>query len=241
MIPGTVAPPLNTTRQEFGPSLRAHRERRGISVQAIADSTKINASLLASLERNDVSQWPKGIYRRAFLREYAAAIGLEPAAVLAEFLQLFPEDGGAGGVRDDDGTPGSNGALRLTLAADTAARWRAAVVRMASAGLDACAVLLAGFVASTIGGVDPWTISGVIALVYYPITGACLGHGLAAWWFNPSRVSHLRRRPSASRAMADRWRRIASWPLTVMSLNVSRDGRDEEEGTAAQELSAASH
>jgi len=67
---------VDSDRDTFGPHLRQQRESRGLTLKAIADSTKIRESLLAALERNDVSQWPEGIFRRAFLREYAAAVGL---------------------------------------------------------------------------------------------------------------------------------------------------------------------
>ena len=84
---------MNTASLSFGWRLRLSRERLGISLEAIAASTKINKSLLADLERDDVSKWPGGIYRRAFVREYAAAIGLPAEEVVAEFNELFPEEG----------------------------------------------------------------------------------------------------------------------------------------------------
>ena len=75
----------------FGARLRLQREQQQITLAAIADQTKIKASLLDRLERDDVSQWPKGIFRRAYIRAYAKAIGLEPDAVAREFLELYPD------------------------------------------------------------------------------------------------------------------------------------------------------
>jgi transcriptional regulator with XRE-family HTH domain len=75
----------------FGARLRLQRERQQITLAAIADQTKIKASLLDRLEHDDVSQWPKGIFRRAYVRAYAQAIGLEPDAVAREFLELYPD------------------------------------------------------------------------------------------------------------------------------------------------------
>src|SRR5919201_1001717 len=80
-----------TEREAFGPTLRRERERRGISLEAIAHSTKISAGVLEALERNDLSRWPTGIFRRSFMRHYAAAIGLAHEEVLSDFLRLFPE------------------------------------------------------------------------------------------------------------------------------------------------------
>ena len=79
----------------FGPRLRQERERRQISLTSIAENTKISRSLLEALERDDVSRWPHGIFRRAFVRSYAEAIGLTPDDVVREFAERFPEAGAA--------------------------------------------------------------------------------------------------------------------------------------------------
>ena len=107
---------MNTGSQNFGRRLRLERERLGISLEAIAASTKISRSLFADLEQDDVSKWPPGIYRRAFVREYAAAIGLPAEAVVAEFLELFPEEGTPPGARSLSAEPSNE--LRLTLVED---------------------------------------------------------------------------------------------------------------------------
>jgi cytoskeleton protein RodZ len=77
--------------ESFGARLRQQREDKQIALTSIADQTKIKLSLLEALERDDVSQWPSGIFRRAYLRTYAHVIGLEPDDVLREFLELYPE------------------------------------------------------------------------------------------------------------------------------------------------------
>ena len=79
----------------FGPRLRQERERQQISLQAIAESTKISRSLLEALERDDVSRWPTGIFRRAFVRSYAQAIGLDADEIVREFSERFPDPAGA--------------------------------------------------------------------------------------------------------------------------------------------------
>jgi cytoskeletal protein RodZ len=75
----------------FGPRLRQERERRQISLTSIAANTKISRSLLEALERDDVSRWPTGIFRRSFVRSYAEAIGLDPDEVVREFMERFPD------------------------------------------------------------------------------------------------------------------------------------------------------
>ena len=72
--------------ESFGARLRQRRERQQIALATIAEQTKIKASLLEGLERDDLSHWPSGIFRRAFLRAYAHAIGLEPDLVVRECL-----------------------------------------------------------------------------------------------------------------------------------------------------------
>jgi hypothetical protein len=76
---------------EFGARLRAHREARKLTLQGIAAQTKIKQSLLHGLESDDLSAWPKGIFRRAFVRDYARAIGLDPETVVREFLERHPD------------------------------------------------------------------------------------------------------------------------------------------------------
>jgi transcriptional regulator with XRE-family HTH domain len=77
--------------ETFGARLRRRREEQHIALGAIADQTKIKLSLLEALERDDVSHWPSGIFRRAYIRAYAHAIGLSPDGVVREFLEAFPE------------------------------------------------------------------------------------------------------------------------------------------------------
>jgi transcriptional regulator with XRE-family HTH domain len=78
-------------RESFGGRLRQQREERGISLGTIADQTKIKLSLLDGLERDNISHWPSGLFRRAYVRAYAHAIGLNPDIVVREFLEVHPE------------------------------------------------------------------------------------------------------------------------------------------------------
>jgi len=78
-------------RESFGVRLRQQRERQEVALATIAEQTKIKLSLLQELERDDISHWPTGIFRRAFVRCYAAAIGLDPEVAVREFLEQFPE------------------------------------------------------------------------------------------------------------------------------------------------------
>lgn len=77
--------------ESLGSKLRHERERRKIDLNSIADTTKISVALLQGLERDDVKRWPSGIFRKSFVKSYAAAIGLDPEAVLKEFVETFPD------------------------------------------------------------------------------------------------------------------------------------------------------
>ena len=89
--PGTFLPRPSLTDTSFGARLRHERERRRISLASIAANTKIATPLLEGLERGDISRWPGGIYRRSFMKAYAAAIGLDPVEATREFLEHFPD------------------------------------------------------------------------------------------------------------------------------------------------------
>jgi len=75
----------------FGAFLENHRAGRHLSLHDIAAETKIAARHLAALERGDVRSWPGGLYRRAMVRAYAAAIGLDPEVTVCEFNDAFNE------------------------------------------------------------------------------------------------------------------------------------------------------
>jgi transcriptional regulator with XRE-family HTH domain len=79
------------TRDAYGPNLRRIRLQRGISLEQIADETKVPLDLWADLERNDVSRWPSGIFARAYVRQYAYAIGVDPDSTVDEFCRWFPQ------------------------------------------------------------------------------------------------------------------------------------------------------
>jgi hypothetical protein len=75
----------------FGARLRQHRERQSVALSTIATRTKIKIGLLEGLERDDISHWPGGIFRRSYLRAYAEAVGLDVDRVLREFLTIYPD------------------------------------------------------------------------------------------------------------------------------------------------------
>ena len=92
---------------DFGARMRDARERRGVSLRQIAETTKHSVSALDALERNDISRLPGGIFSRAFVRSYAAEIGVDPEEAVREFISQFPHESviaGSPHALIDDGT-----------------------------------------------------------------------------------------------------------------------------------------
>jgi hypothetical protein len=77
-------------RQAFGTNLRRIRVQRGVTIAQIVAATNVGSRFWEGLETNDLSQWPTGIYARAYVRGYAKAIGVDPEATVDEFCRCFP-------------------------------------------------------------------------------------------------------------------------------------------------------
>lgn len=78
-------------QESFVTRLRRHRQRNQISLDEVAAATRVKRELLESLENNDLSEWPKGLYARAWIRGYATFVGLDPDEAVDEFCRLFPQ------------------------------------------------------------------------------------------------------------------------------------------------------
>jgi cytoskeletal protein RodZ len=84
---------MRLEKQTFGPMLRAARERRGVTLAQIAAETKLGVELWSDLEDNNLSRWPRQIYARSYVRDYALRVGMDADEVVNEFCRLFPEWG----------------------------------------------------------------------------------------------------------------------------------------------------
>ena len=108
-------------QETFVTRLRRQRMRARVSIEQIADSLRIKPEIIAAFEANDLSEWPKGLYSRAWVRAYALAVDQDPVDTVDEFCRLFPQgDRRAGGTiqeiaaivaspseyRDEHGTEG---------------------------------------------------------------------------------------------------------------------------------------
>jgi cytoskeleton protein RodZ len=69
---------------ELGAKLRDERERRGIGIDEIEAETRIRAKFLLALEEERFDVLPGPAYVRAFVRDYAEQLGLDPQELVAE-------------------------------------------------------------------------------------------------------------------------------------------------------------
>jgi cytoskeletal protein RodZ len=86
---GSTAPRIAPA--EFGERLLRGREQKKRSLEEIANTTKIAIRQLRSLERGDLQRLPAGIYRRAIVRQYAQAVGLNVEEALGHLASVETE------------------------------------------------------------------------------------------------------------------------------------------------------
>jgi hypothetical protein len=188
---------LMSDRDTFGPRLRSERERRGISIETIVAVTKVGADLWIGLKRNDFSKWQSGIFARAFVRDYAKAVGLDADDMVDEFCRLYPYGdrravrlikaqaevlGHRLGSLEDTALVPRAGDRRAS-AHERKAQSRARRIRLAprtvAAAIDVACTASLAVLGPAVGGIGFWASAGVAAIVYYSLstilTGASLG------------------------------------------------------------------
>lgn len=192
-------------RVAFGLELRRIRERRGLSLEQMSEQTKVGMAHYAALEAGDLSRWPSGIFRRAFVRSYAAAIGLDPDEVVAQFNRIFPDpaDGPRAAARAEaarreealaeakEACEPSDELSMFRLALDPPRReygidwFRNVAPRLASAAVDVALALAVGALAALAFGWAWYLPTSLFAgflghLVYYSLMGSTPGSWVMA-------------------------------------------------------------
>jgi cytoskeletal protein RodZ len=81
-------------------NLARFRQQRGVSLEQIAEATKISMRFLRAIEEEEFGKLPGGIFNTSYLRQYAAATGFEEARLLAHYNRVMnpqphPENGAA--------------------------------------------------------------------------------------------------------------------------------------------------
>ena len=193
LAPGISLP--MSDRDSFGPRLRRERERRGITLEMLATSTKVNTDLWVGLERNDFSRWPSGIFARAFIRDYARTLGLDADAVVDDFCRHF-EKGDRRAIRIVEAqgelighqVQKTAGAEPLPAGRERRSANRGAAPppamkvkyapRAIAAVIDLACVSSLAMLSSRIGGVGFWTAAGPAALTYHAVATVIVGASL---------------------------------------------------------------
>jgi cytoskeletal protein RodZ len=110
----------------FGDTLRRERELRGVDLREVAEATKISVRFLQALESDRIDVLPGGIFPRAFVRQYAIYLGLDPDRTVAEFVYAYG---------DQAGSPAASTPRRTAAARSRRLPLLAAVIALALVGI----------------------------------------------------------------------------------------------------------
>ena len=69
--------------------LASLRRSKGISLEEIAQSTKIRVTLLKALEDGNFDALPGGIYNISYLRQFAREIGVDESSVIQLYRNSY--------------------------------------------------------------------------------------------------------------------------------------------------------
>lgn len=78
---------------------------RGISLEEIAEATKIGTRSLRALEDEDFDKLPGGIFNKGFVRAYARYLGLDEEQAVADYQTALSDAVAAGKLTRQDSTP----------------------------------------------------------------------------------------------------------------------------------------
>jgi len=76
---------------KFGEKLRRERESRRITLDQIAEATKISSRNLRALEEENFAILPGGIFNKGFVRSYARFLGINEDKAVADYLAAAGE------------------------------------------------------------------------------------------------------------------------------------------------------
>jgi len=77
----------------FGNQLRRERERRGLTVDAICETTKVSPRYIRAVEAGNFAEIPGGVFRKGFVRSYIRALELDEGVWMRRFEQSCQETG----------------------------------------------------------------------------------------------------------------------------------------------------
>lgn len=80
-----------TASKSLGEFLRQEREKRGVTIEQVASSTKIGVKTLHSLEEDNYKELPAEPFVRGFVASYIRFIGLDPKEVLTQYNEFISQ------------------------------------------------------------------------------------------------------------------------------------------------------
>lgn len=75
----------------FGERLQREREMRGITLEEIAEATKIGTRSLRALEEEEFDKLPGGIFNKGFVRAYSRFLGIDEEQAVADYISAVGE------------------------------------------------------------------------------------------------------------------------------------------------------
>ena len=69
--------------------LASRREKKSVSLEQIAHSTKIAVRTLRAIEACEFQKLPGGIYNTSYIRQYAQAIDCDESEILAAYYSVM--------------------------------------------------------------------------------------------------------------------------------------------------------
>ena len=81
----------------FGALLLSARKERGLSHDDVARDTRVAKRYVLALESESLSSLPGGLYNRAYLRTYAAHLGLDADGIVRDYDRTVQEQSGSKG------------------------------------------------------------------------------------------------------------------------------------------------
>ncbi|WP_263380344.1 helix-turn-helix domain-containing protein [Granulicella paludicola] len=73
----------------FGKELQLERQRRRITLESIAEGTKVPTRHLRALEQEDYAQLPGGVFNKGIVRSYCRYLGLDEQEWLGKFPSVL--------------------------------------------------------------------------------------------------------------------------------------------------------
>lgn len=78
----------------LGQQIKQAREERGITINQVADATRLGSRFLQAIENDDYKILPGGVFNRAFVRKFARQVGMDEEQAVKLYDQQLAEMGG---------------------------------------------------------------------------------------------------------------------------------------------------